>query len=213
MSFREYTPHYTRIIIQIINERISKIIFLIKIKWWGISVGSGLSMCGIMSIMKAPGSLISIGDRCRILSKFNSNLHGLDRKSMFSTLQANAKLIIGNDCGFSSLVIACSDNISIGDRVMIGANCTITDTDSHSIDFRERSPDYYKLRCKGWTENVKTSPISIEDDVFIGMHCIILKGVTIGKGSVIGAGCIVSKSIPGNVIAAGNPAVPVRKLN
>ena len=54
--------------------------------------------------------------------------------------------------------------------------------------------------------------LEVEDDVFIGMNCLILKGVTIGKGSVIGAGSVVVKNIPSGVIAAGNPARVIREM-
>ncbi len=53
----------------------------------------------------------------------------------------------------------------------------------------------------------------IEDDVFIGARSIVLKGVTIGRGSVIGAGSVVSRDIAPNTIAAGNPCVPVGKVD
>jgi len=56
------------------------------------------------------------------------------------------------------------------------------------------------------------APVVIEDEVFIGTSCLILKGVTIGRRSVIGAGSVVSKCIPAGVIAAGNPAKVVREL-
>ena len=59
---------------------------------------------------------------------------------------------------------------------------------------------------------VKTAPIVIEDDVLIGSRCIILKGVTIGARSVIGAGSIVTKSIPPDCIAAGNPCKVIRSM-
>jgi acetyltransferase-like isoleucine patch superfamily enzyme len=213
MPFREYLPHYSRIILQILGERLHKAVFLVKAKWWGIKIGQDLTMSGVMKIRKTPGSNITIGDRCRILSKFDSNLHGLNRKSMFSTLSGNAILKIGNDCGFSGLVIACSAEVTIGNRVMIGANCTITDTDSHSLNYKERYPDYYNLRNANWKEEVKSLPVIIEDDVFIGMNTIVLKGATIGKGSIIGAGSVITKSIPSFVIAAGNPAVIIRKID
>ena len=57
------------------------------------------------------------------------------------------------------------------------------------------------------------SPIFIEDDVWIGAHSIILKGVTIGARSIIGAGSVVTKSIPADCVAAGNPCKVIRKLN
>ena len=57
-----------------------------------------------------------------------------------------------------------------------------------------------------------SSPIVIEDDVFIGVNCIILKGVTIGARSIIAAGSVVTKSIPADCIAGGNPAKVIRLL-
>ena len=58
----------------------------------------------------------------------------------------------------------------------------------------------------------KCAPVVIEDNVFIGARCIILKGVTIGENSVVGAGSVVTKSIPANEIWAGNPAKFIRKI-
>jgi len=212
MLSREHIPHYFRILLQKGREFLSRKMVIIKSHWWGVNIGTGLTACGVMKLRKAPGSKMVIGKRCRILSKFDSNLHGLNRKSMFSTLCNSAQLVIGDDCGFSGLIIACADSITIGNRVMIGANCTITDTNSHSLDFKERFPDYYNLNRNGWKEHVITAPVIIEDDVFIGMNTIILKGVTIRKGAIIGAGSVITRSIPSYVIAAGNPAVPLKNI-
>ena len=85
---------------------------------------------------------------------------------------------------------------------MCGANVTITDTDWHAIDWRDR------LAGKPG----ETAPIVIDDDVWLGMNAVVLKGVTIGRGTVVGAGSIVSRSLPEGVIAAGQPAVVIRKL-
>lgn len=62
-------------------------------------------------------------------------------------------------------------------------------------------------------DNIKSAPITIEDDVWIGAHCIILKGVTIGARSIIGAGSVVTKSIPPDCIAAGNPCKIISRMN
>lgn len=61
-------------------------------------------------------------------------------------------------------------------------------------------------------EGTKSAPVVIEDDVWVGAHCIILKGVTIGARSVIGAGSVVTKSIPADCVAAGNPCRVIKNL-
>lgn len=61
-------------------------------------------------------------------------------------------------------------------------------------------------------EGTKSAPVVIEDDVWVGAHCIILKGVTIGARSIIGAGSVVTKSIPADCVAAGNPCKVIKLL-
>jgi acetyltransferase-like isoleucine patch superfamily enzyme len=81
------------------------------------------------------------------------------------------------------------------------------DTDAHQIDYLARR------RGRGdKTSIIKSAPISIEEDVWIGANCIILKGVTIGARSIIGAGSVVTKSIPSDCIAAGNPCIIIRQI-
>jgi acetyltransferase-like isoleucine patch superfamily enzyme len=100
-------------------------------------------------------------------------------------------------------VLCAAEQIVIGNHVVIGANTTIIDTDFHPQDVigRRLSPSAGR-----------TAPVVIEDDVFIGMNCLILKGVKIGKGSLIGAGSVVARDVPPHVIVAGNPAVIVRDM-
>ena len=81
----------------------------------------------------------------------------------------------------------------------------LLDTDSHNLNFM--------LRRKGGTGIPITKPIVIEDDVLIGARSIVLKGVTIGARSIIGAGSVVTKSIPADCIAAGNPCKVIRYIN
>jgi len=119
---------------------------------------------------------------------------------MLSTLLPGAKLTIGSDCGFSGTVVAAAESIVIGDRVLCGANSTITDTDWHGVYPSER-------RAVG-----RSAPVSIQDDVWIGVGAVVLKGVTIGHGSVVAAGSLVTRSLPPLVVAGGNPARVLREL-
>lgn len=81
----------------------------------------------------------------------------------------------------------------------------IFDTDHHPIDWRER-------RMPGNGLKAKHSPILIEDDVFIGTGCCIMKGVTIGARSIVAAGSVISKSIPPNEVWGGNPAKFIKRI-
>jgi acetyltransferase-like isoleucine patch superfamily enzyme len=120
-----------------------------------------------------------------------------------ATIEKDAVLEVGSDFAMSGGSICVAQRVTIGDRVAIGANCTIVDTDFHPLDTDAR---------QATPEVGKTAPVVIGDDAFIGMSCLILKGVTIGRGSVIGAGSVVTRSVPPGVIAAGNPARIVREL-
>lgn len=118
-----------------------------------------------------------------------------------------AKIKIGNDVGISSACIRAKQYIKIGNNVNIGGDCILLDTDAHNMN--------YKIRRKRDGEDGRTAnsaPIIIEDDVLIGARCIILKGVTIGAHSVIAAGSIVTKSIPKDCVAGGNPCKIIKNI-
>lgn len=96
--------------------------------------------------------------------------------------------------------ISASDKIIIGDSVMMANGVYITDSDWHGIyDRTERSADI----C----------PIIIKDNVWLGDHCTVLKGVTIGENSIVAANAVVSRDVPANVVVAGNPATVVKSLD
>ena len=95
------------------------------------------------------------------------------------------------------------------------------DSDVHPIDFLKRRVNYEreligmlgkKDGLKAYYESVGTAPIVIEDDVWIGARCQILKGVHIGARSIIAAGSNVTKDIPADVIAGGNPCRVIKTL-
>lgn len=99
-----------------------------------------------------------------------------------------------------NLVLVDDIDIYIGNHVMIAPNVTITAT-GH--------PVHPELRKNGTQFSI---PVRIEDDVWIGANVVILPGVTIGKNSVIGAGSVVTKNIPENVVAVGNPCQVLREI-
>ena len=144
------------------------------------------------------------GKEFKLRSSLRSNRLGPNHPVFLTTWNANSVLEIGDDFAMTGGVICAFERITIGDHVMVGANCTIVDTYFHPIDpdLRRREP-----------MAPKTAPVIIEDDVFIGMNSTVLKGSHIGKGSVIGAGSVVTRDIPPGVIAAGNPARVIRPLN
>tara|TARA_R110002020_G_scaffold144769_1_gene317928 strand:- start:2894 stop:3319 length:426 start_codon:yes stop_codon:yes gene_type:complete len=121
-------------------------------------------------------------------------------------VDSNASLTIGNNVGISSVIIAVHNSISIGNNVKLGAGSRIFDSDFHSINYLNRR------FSKGDLEFRETSPVFIGDDVFIGANSTILKGVNIGSRSVIGAGSVVTKSVPADEIWAGNPAKFIKKI-
>jgi len=115
----------------------------------------------------------------------------------------NALIEIGDRTGISNAMIAAYERVTIGADVNLGAGCMIMDTDFHPLDLQERMANI----------NIPHRPVTIEDGVFIGTRAIIMKGVTIGRESVIAAGAVVVKSVPPGEIWGGNPAKFIRALD
>lgn len=119
---------------------------------------------------------------------------------------------IGNDSGMSSTCLWAKTRITIGNRVKIGGDCILMDTDAHNLDFHVRASKEKVGKHSVDGLSAASAPIVIEDDVLICTRCIILKGVTIGARSIIAAGSVVTKSIPADCIAGGNPAKVIRRM-
>lgn len=114
-----------------------------------------------------------------------------------STWRNGPNIIIGENCFIgNSSEFNISERISVGDNCLIASNCKFID---HNHGFSD-------LNITIRLQEPKISPILIEENVWIGTSCIILKGVTIGSGSVIGAGSVVTKNVPPNEVWCGTPA-------
>ena len=132
---------------------------------------------------------LSIGENCYIEPPLHANF-GCKHVSLGNNVYANFNLTLVDDT-----------YITIGDNTMIGPNVTLA-TAGHPI--------LPSLRMKGYQFNV---PINIGKNVWIGAGVIVLPGVNIGDNSVIGAGSVVTKDIPENVVAYGNPCKIIRTIN
>jgi acetyltransferase-like isoleucine patch superfamily enzyme len=169
----------------------------------GIPWGEGWRLYGIPIIQKHRRSRMSFGPGLQLRSSVRSNPLGLCHPVVLATRYAESIVEVGTHFAMAGGTLCAATRITIGNHVVVGANTTITDTDFHPVSpaGRQSSPDAGKA-----------ASVVIEDDVFIGMNCLVLKGVTIGRGSVIGAGSVVTRDVPAGVIVAGNPARMVREL-
>ncbi len=167
-----------------------------------VKLGSNVRFRGRVYFKNSRMGGVILGNNVSINSSLGADPIGGQTKTIFYA-RRSGKIIIGDGCGISNTAIVSESMVTIGNLTNIGGGTKIYDTDFHSIN-----PD---VRYKGDYE-VKTKPVNIGPKVFIGAHCIIMKGVNIGEGAVIGAGSVVTKDVPPYEIWAGNPVRFVRKV-
>lgn len=114
------------------------------------------------------------------------------------------------------------EHIRIGNNVTIAWGCTLYDHNSHSLDYIERQKDIERqnedyrngksfIYSKDWSV-VKSKPIIVEDNVWIGFDSVILAGVTIGEGAIVSAKSVVREDVEPWTVVAGNPSVVIKRL-
>lgn len=172
---------------------------IVKFKGNGVRYGT-FHTVGIPYVMVSRGAQgITIGDGFAMNNGIKGNPIGCnERCTLF--VSPNAEIRIGDNVGISqTALVALDSSITIGNNVKIGGGTQLLTSDFHPLDPAKR-------RLAEESAYRQSAPIVVEDDVFIGTRCIILKGVTIGARSIIGAGSVVTKSIPADEIWGGNPA-------
>lgn len=186
-----------------------------KLLFWAnsVKIGKNSRILGPLYLRICKNGSMFVGDNFTFTSGNGINPISRNIRGIIF-IDRNAKIIIGNDTGISSSCLWAKCNITIGNRVKIGGNCLLLDTDCHNLDYRIRNGneiDEYgnRLDCS----SASSIPIHIMDDVLVGANSIILKGVTIGERSIIAAGSVVAKSIPADCIAGGNPCKIIRYIN
>jgi acetyltransferase-like isoleucine patch superfamily enzyme len=185
-----------RKLVVILQELLVNLLFAHKL-------GNKINVLGIPIISIHKGAKVKFGKNILLISHSYFSQPGVNHPVIIRALTANSQLVIGNDVGISGGGVCVMKEVIIGNNVMLGANAFITDTDFHPIAAQNRRHNY---------DDIQASKVVIEDNVFIGMNSIVLKGVTIGTNSVIGAGSIVVKDVPPNQIWAGSPAKFIKNL-
>lgn len=157
----------------------------------------------------------------------NNNNVSIGRDTMvgcsFIFESERGEISVGDNCyigGNTNLISR--TGIKIADNVTISWGCTIYDHNSHSLDYRERmkdikrqNSDYRKgknfIASKDWS-TVKSAPILINENAWIGFESVILSGVSIGEGAIVGARSVVRDDVEPWTVVAGNPAVVIKRL-
>lgn len=178
---------------------------LTRIFWWTPLFKSRLASppkqlylyCGMPYLA---GSLtINMGENCRVSGQTTFTGRSNDNRQ--------AQLNIGNNVGISWLTtIAVGTRVQLGDNVRIAGGCFLAGYPGHPINPIARAAGDPELPSQ-------CGDIILEKNVWLGTNCTVLANVTIGENTVLGTGSVVTKSLPANVIAAGNPARVIRSLS
>lgn len=166
-------------------------------------IGSGFCVKGRLHVFTRRRNSIEIGDNVMLVSRYRSNPVGLAHPCVLDTLMGGS-IRIGNGVGMSGVILSSRRSITIGNGVKLGGNVRIFDHDYHSLNFESRRDERLDRH------EVRAAPVIIGDDVFVGTNAMILKGVTLGARSIIGAGAVVTRSVPPDEIWGGNPAAQLR---
>lgn len=141
---------------------------------------------------------LSLGERVRVYTWTEFNI------------EPSGVVVVGEDSVLVGAVFMCAQSIVVGSRVVISYHVTIADCDFHPIDPESRRLDAIANAPgsdPGLRPPLVAKPVVIEDDAWIGIGAIVLKGVRIGRGARVLAGAVVTRDVPPFATVAGNPAV------
>ncbi|MBN2158188.1 MAG: acyltransferase [Spirochaetes bacterium] len=159
-------------------------------------IGGQPTVWGIKNVI-VYGPNISIGKNVVMVAAdgHTTNISSLKMRGLEGRITIGDDVLVMNGVRISS-----ASSITIGDGCMLANHAYLTDADWHDIHDRTSAPG-------------GTAPIVLERGAWVGDSAIVCKGVTIGENSIVGAGAVVTRDVPPNVIVAGNPARIVKKLD
>ena len=178
-----------------------------KAALFGVECAGRVRAMGGIILSRWPRSRISIGEGVQLVScPRRATAASSALRLRLKTLGPDAEIILEKGVELTAVSISArSKRIHIGAYTMIAPGCVLVDSDFHALwpaESRHLEPGY-----EG------DAPIDIADHVWIGMNCCILKGVSIGRGSIVAAGSVVTRSVPPNCLVAGVPARLVKRLD
>lgn len=157
------------------------------------SCGEGLEIIGARWVSFS-GPKIHLGQSVHLMALRDAPIR-------FGVFEGMGEIRIGDHALINPGVrIVSAESITIGNDSMLAMHCHLSDADWHDVDHRIFAPG-------------NTGPIKIGNNVWLGDGARVLKGVTIGDNTIVGAGSVVTKSLPADAIAAGNPAIVIGRLN
>jgi len=164
------------------------------LRYYCTKVGNNVKLDGDFPLINGTG-IIHIGSNVRIGNRVAWFL--------MNHFQEDPKLVVGDNTSLNYQIgISIARSVKIGNNCLIAGETVIFDNDSHNTYFaddRRMKPD-------------DVAPVVIEDNVWIGMRSMIMKGVTIGRGAVVAAGSVVTKDVLPLTLVGGNPARLIKSV-
>lgn len=167
----------------------------------GVELGDGARLGCPPLVFRHPQARISLAANVALAGSWLENPICSGDRMVLAAVEPGAQIIVGPGSGLSCCTIYAVAKVEIGARVMVGAGSHIYDTDFHPVSSTER--------VQHDRTAIHSAPVYIEDEAWIGARAIILKGVRVGRGAVVAAGAVVSKTVPAGAIVAGVPATIV----
>jgi len=152
----------------------------------------------LMSV--ARGARMVLGDGAQLYSATRANPLGNFQPCVLRALRPGAQLVLGRGVGLSGTVLCAADSIEVGEGTIFGSGAMVIDNDFHL------PAGEWGWNSEAMLSGTSARPVKIGRGVFIGARAIVLKGVTIGDRAVVGAGAVVTRDVPANQLAVGNPA-------
>ncbi|MER7459437.1 acyltransferase [Micromonospora sp. NPDC126480] len=167
-------------------------VFAVKRGWYRLryprlTIGRGVEIRGRVRLRR--GVRVHIGDRTRI--------------NKLVRFAGPGEVRVGADCLLNATWIGTWTSVTIGDRCLL-SDCELLDNDFHNLSPEQRHDP---------PTPASRAPIVVEDNVWIGAHALVMKGVRIGRDSVVGAATVVRTDVPPRVVVVGNPQQTVKKFN